>query len=520
MKKLLTLLVTIQLFALSVNAQGPAGTLDLSFDTDGIAIYNPGTLHDVVYGIDVQTDQKIVFAGVGRITSTTGFTSDLVIGRLKTDGSRDSSFANNGIFNLASTGGSVFGYDVKVQPDGKIIACGGYSVTASNTDFIVIRLNTDGSPDTSFGGGDGIAIIPIGSSEDYAHDLELQPDGKIVLAGESAVPGFVYGSGIVMRLLPDGTIDNTFGTGGKTAIQLSSASTETFKCMELMPSGRVIAAGYSYVNNTEYVFMAGFTPDGVLDSTFANNGVFTGSAISQAFDLAIDGNNIYLAGRISNTGGYDLALSCFDTTGAANLSFGQNGTVYANYNPVDCALGVTVQSDGKIICAGTSGLGTFGNRDMLVTRYLPTGALDPAFAGTGYAIIPVSPNFEEANVVALQADFKILVAGFASFSNNEMVFLRLYNDLTVGLNATETENQWSMYPVPLSGSSLWISSKVVLTGSVNCQLVDFTGRILSQTMVQNPGKSFELALPAGLPSGAYLIRLRSENTDYCRAVIK
>lgn len=518
MKKLLTLLCVLVLLSTKLNAQ--AGSLDASFDTDGIVIANPGTLHDVVYAIEVQPDQKIVYSGVARITSTTGFTSDLVIGRLNTDGSRDTAFANNGIFNLASTAGSVFGYDVIIQPDGKIVACGGYSITASNTDYIVVRLNADGTPDTTFGGGDGIAIIAVGSSEDYAYEIALLPGGKFILAGNTSIPGFTYSKGVVMRLMPDGSVDNTFGTGGYTAVQLSATSAETFECLEILPSGKIIAAGSSYVNNNDFLVMAAFDANGNLDPNFAVNGVHSGSSINIAFDMAINGNAIYCAGRISNSGGYDLGITCFDTTGNILSSFGQNGTVSANYNPIDCALGITLQPDGKILCAGTSGLGTFNNRDFLVTRYLPNGTLDATFAGTGYKTISIGSSFDEANAIALQADGKILLAGFAALGTNEMVFVRLTNDLTVGLNTTEPANELSVYPVPMSGSTLRIASSIQFKEDVLCELFTLTGQKLLSNSLQAPGSNFEIAVPADLPAGTYLIRLQSGEFNISRRITK
>jgi len=520
MRKTLTILAGI-LFLTNLKANAQAGSLDLSFSTDGIAVFGPGSLQDVVYAISLQNDQKIVFTGVARITSTTGFTSDLVVGRLNTDGSLDSSFGTNGIYNLAAANGSVFGYDVKIQPDGKIVVCGGYSVTASNTDFITLRLNTDGTPDTTFGGGDGISIIPVGSSEDYAYELEILAGGEIILAGTSSVPGFTYERGIVMRLLADGSLDNTFGASGYTSLQLSPNSAETFRCMEVLPSGKIVAAGYSYVNNTEYLLMAAFTPDGNIDSTFALNGVFTGSSISQAFDMASDGNLIYLSGRITTSGGYDMGICCFDTSGSPNVSFGQGGTVVANYNPIDAGLGIALQPDGKIICVGTSGLGTFGNRDMLVTRYLPTGVIDPAFAGTGYVIIPVSSNFEEANSVALQADGKIVLGGFASFSNNEMVFIRLNNDLAAGISTDAAANAFTVFPVPLTGNTLMISASILpAEKSMTCELIDMTGRLLVSRVLTAEEHLMEFNIPSETPAGTYLIRLVSDGRVYSRTVVK
>jgi len=513
----------LPLFILCVISQPSAwsqsGLLDNTFGTNGIATLSPGSLHDVVYDVDVQPDQKILFTGVARITSSNGFTSDLVIGRLDNDGNPDASFATNGIYNLASAGGSVFGYDLKIQPDGKIVVCGGYSVTASDTEFIVVRLNEDGTPDISFGGGDGISNIQVDSSEDYAYELELLSDGRILLAGTSSVPGFTYSRGIVMQLLPDGSLDVSFGANGYTSVQINNTSSENFRCLEVLPSGKFIAAGYSYAD-FEKLFLAGFNADGTLDQSFAESGIHIGQSISEAFDMVVSDNVVFVGGRISNSGGFDAGISCFTTEGTLNTAFGAGGTVVANYNPLDCILGLHAQSDGKIIGVGTSGLGGFGNRDMFATRYLPSGELDTAFGNGGYTIIPVTNNFEEASAATQQADGKIILAGFAAFTDNNMVFLRLTNEEQSSIVTRQTTSQLTIYPVPAIGSSVWIKSDLPINGAIECKLMDLNGREISKSLVYGQTAAIELALPAELQSGCYLVHLKGFNIDVTCPIIR
>lgn len=517
MQKFLTILLFSVLFQSSLWSQ--SGLLDTTFGTDGIATLSPGSLHDVVYDVDVQTDQKLVFTGVARITSSSGFTSDLVIGRLDNDGNLDPSFATNGIYNLASAGGSVFGYDLKIQPDGKIVVCGGYSVTASDTEFIVVRLNADGTPDESFGGGDGISIMQVDTGEDYAYELELLADGKMLLAGTSAVPGFTYSRGIVMQLLPDGSLDETFGSSGYTSVQLDNTSSENFRCLELLPSGKFIAAGYSYVD-FEKLFLVGFNADGALDLSFADNGIHVGQSISEAFDMVVSGNAVYVGGRISNTGGFDVGISCFDTNGGLNTTFGVEGTVVANYNPLDCILGLHAQADGKIIGVGTTGMGGFGNRDMLATRYLPSGELDASFGSGGYTVIPVTNMFEEAGTVTQQADGRIIMAGFAAFTNNNMVFIRLTNEQSSGIETIVASHEVTVYPVPVVGSSIWLKSDVPLNGEVECKLMDLRGRSVAFDVLYQHNTIMEFTLPSDLMSGCYLLYLHGESIDVTFPIIK
>jgi uncharacterized delta-60 repeat protein len=495
------------------------GTLDPTFGTDGIFTFAPGTLHDVAYGMAVLPDDKLVFCGSGRITATSGFTSDCVVGRLTADGAIDPTFGTDGTFVLGSTGGSVFGYDIKVQPDGKIVVCGGYSLTPSDTEFMVVRLMPDGTLDLSFGGGDGLVLLPLGDGEDYAYDVELLENGNILLAGTSSLSGGMYDQGVVVRLLPDGTLDATFGTNGSTTVQLTATTSDNFRSMVVLPSGRIVAAGHSYFDFAESLLLAAFTPDGALDPGFADGGIHSGTSINEAFDLVASADRLYIGGRIS-TDGYDAAIACFDHSGVLQTEFGTGGMVSANYNPLDFILGMHLQEDGKLLCVGATGLGTFNNRDVLISRYLPTGELDDTFAQTGTNIVAVSTSFEDGSTVLQQSDGRIVVAGFASFTTNDMLFLRLLNESTAAVESPLQAPDLALYPVPLSGNTLHIALSEAIDGPVVCSMHDAAGRLIASERLAAAASPISFALPADLPAGSYVFTLDARNSRCTRMVIK
>jgi len=495
------------------------GTLDPSFGTGGLFTFAPGTLHDVAYGMAVLPDDRLVFCGSGRITATSGFTSDCVVGRLTADGAIDPTFGVDGTFVLGSTGGSVFGYDLKVQPDGKIVVCGGYSITPSNTDFLVLRLMPDGTPDPTFGGGDGWVLVPLADGEEYAYDVELLDNGNLLLAGTSALPGGLYDQGVVMRLLPDGTLDASFGTDGMTTVQIAPTSSDNFRSMVVLPTGRIVAAGYSYANFTETLLLAALTPDGALDAGFGDGGIHSGSSISEAFDVVVGEDRLYVGGRIS-TDGYDLGITCFDFNGQPEAGFGTDGTVTANYNPIDFILGMHLQDDGKLLCVGATGLGTFNNRDVLISRYLPTGELDEAFANAGTSIVAASTSFEEGSTVLQQSDGRIVIAGFASFTTNDMLFLRLLNESTASVAAPPSAAALTLYPVPLAGDALHIALPAGVEGPIACALRDAAGRLIASDCWAKLTPHAALPLPANLPAGTYVFTLDAPNFRLNRLVVK
>ncbi|MER5417886.1 hypothetical protein [Streptomyces virginiae] len=147
------------------------GSLDASFDGDGIAITDLGGI-DVAQGVTLQPDGKIVTIGY--------VNSDTALARYNTDGTLDASFDSDGKV-ITDVGGADQGFGVVVQADGKIIAAG----VANGVSTALTRYNADGSLDNSFGDG-GSIVTDVTDNLDSAQDVALQADGKIVTAGESA----------------------------------------------------------------------------------------------------------------------------------------------------------------------------------------------------------------------------------------------------------------------------------------------------------------------------------------------
>jgi uncharacterized delta-60 repeat protein len=171
------------------------GSLDTGFDGpsgtgDGKVLLPIGTSTDIANALALQPDGKIVVAGFCR----NGSNEDFCVARLNTDGSLDASFdgpsgTGNGKVLLPIGTSDDYATALALQPDGKIVVAG-YCANGSNLDFCIARLNLDGSLDTGFDGpsgtGDGKFLLPIGSGNDFATALALQPDGKIVVAGYCA----------------------------------------------------------------------------------------------------------------------------------------------------------------------------------------------------------------------------------------------------------------------------------------------------------------------------------------------
>ncbi|MEZ5909136.1 MAG: tandem-95 repeat protein [Hyphomicrobiaceae bacterium] len=180
------------------------GTLDTSFGSgDGIVTTAIGASDDLGIRMALQADGKIVVTG----WSSNGSNTDIAIARYNNDGTLDTSFGGDGIVTTAIGGSADQGYDVAIQSDGRILVTG-FTSDGANADVALLRYNADGSPDTSFGGGDGVTIVPLGTGDDVGRSLLILPDGRIVVTGHSH--NGTDNDFALLRFNADGTLDTTF----------------------------------------------------------------------------------------------------------------------------------------------------------------------------------------------------------------------------------------------------------------------------------------------------------------------
>jgi len=181
----------------SVSRLNADGTVDSTFNGGNAIefnIPNIGALEG--YGFTLQADGKLLVPG---------YNGEMVVARLNADGSLDNSFGTDGLVDTQVAG---LAASVTVQADGKILLAGGGEQEGSGFDFKIIRLNQDGSLDTSFGNA-GVAVLDLTGDRDMARDITVLADGKILVAGQSTYFGNPDFS--LIRLNPDGTLDTTFG---------------------------------------------------------------------------------------------------------------------------------------------------------------------------------------------------------------------------------------------------------------------------------------------------------------------
>jgi uncharacterized delta-60 repeat protein len=325
-----------------------AGSPDASFGNGGKVITGFPNQHDSAFAVAVQPDGKIIVAG-----STQGddfFSADFALARYDSLGNLDTSFGVGGKVTTDFFGNGDLARAIALQNDGKIVVSGITThSSAEGANFALVRYNSNGSLDTSFGGG-GKVSTDFSFSGDNAHAMALQSDGKIILGGQSSL------NFALARYQNNGSLDSSFGTGGKVTTDfLPGFGNAT--AIALYGDGRIAVAGY--------------------------------------------------------TGFYNFALARYHSNGNLDSSFGTGGKVISNFSGgSDYAFAIHVQRDGKIIAAGESAAPRAFS-DFALARYDSAGNLDQSFGMAGIQTVDFAGSSESIHAVALQSDGKLVVAGEA-----------------------------------------------------------------------------------------------------------
>ena len=417
----LSLLVQLLFLTMGLphSAQAAWGDLDPSFGTGGEVVTDFVSYNES--SVAIQADRKIVVAG----TAYNGTNWDFALARYNADGSLDPNFGTGGIVmtdfayndNAALVADSAS--SVAIQADGKIIAVGDV-FNGTNSDFALARYNADGSLDTSFGTDGRVTTnfvsgyadpscvkevsqeTDIASSSDAARSLAIQADGKIVIAGSVSPPsycGYLVSTNYdfaLARYNTDGSLDTSFGIGGKVMTDFASSDDEAYSVV--IQNGKIIAAGYaSNGSNRKDFALARYNADGSLDPSFGTGGKVTtdfASSYDYANSVAIQADGKIIAAGSANNGTNDFALARYNADGSLDPGFGTGGKVTTDFaSHYDYADSVAIQADGKIIVAGNTFNGT--NNNFALARYLvesPNPSPGGTMPGSNVTVQPVDPN--------------------------------------------------------------------------------------------------------------------------------
>ncbi len=356
----------------------PNGTLDGSFGVGGVVTTNlgiPTGAAQEIHALVLQPDGKIV--AVGSVKTTGGGYVATGVVRYQSNGSLDPSFGVNGILAIDAAADAA----AVLQPDGKIV-CGGGEGVSSMADFQIARVHANGTLDSTFG-TNGIATIDFTGDGDGIFGLALQPDGKIVAVGRTSNIPFdgTRWNFAAARVLPNGALDATFGAGGKVWTDFAAKDDTAFAVL-IQGDGKILLAGRGQPQENDWDFaLVRYHANGTLDTSFGLGGktITPLSNIDGAFAVKLQTDGKIVTAGVRGGTSTAFALMRHNPDGSLDSTFGDGGKVVTFFNGRDEARAVLIQPDGRIIVAGTSrGGASIG--DFAMARYLGDLQLNGAFS--------------------------------------------------------------------------------------------------------------------------------------------
>ena len=357
------------------------GTLDRSFGTNGIVNRNDSTgadLNEMIYEIVEDANGKIL--AVGYIYP--GTPSDITVWRFNEDGSLDTSFASGGMFVHAGaaggTGKTELGRGIALDSSGRIVIVGNAADNSALYHMVVLRLNTDGTLDTSFGTSGIVTYADQNGGDTSENEFKVALDaaGRILVAGSSDIGGGNQDMHL-WRYNSDGSPDTSFDTDGLVIHGNAAGGNgdDIGKGITVDSNGRILVTGTSNNGTDDDIAIWRFNNDGSLDTTFGSNGIIVGAGVAGGSGNDY-GNGIVIdaAGKIlvasssdNEIGELDLVILRFNTDGSPDSSFGLNGMTIFNNGYASSGSSISIDANGKIVVVGKSGNGS--DDDLAIWRY-------------------------------------------------------------------------------------------------------------------------------------------------------
>ncbi|MBC8364995.1 MAG: fibronectin type III domain-containing protein [Actinobacteria bacterium] len=406
------------------SAQASPGDLDTGFSADGKALTDIGTT-DSGRSVAVQSDGKIVVAGYALVSGS----YDFAVARYDADGDLDNGFSSDGLVTVDLSSTHELAYGVAIQSDGKILVVGTTDYGGVNTDFGIIRLTSSGSLDTTFS-SDGIVDVGVGSGNDYATSVDVASDGDIVVAGYGH-NGSNWDVGVI-RLDSSGNLDTDFSSDGKALYAIGSGHDYGYG-LDIASDGDLLVTGSSHNGSDDDVLVLRLDANGVLDTAFDGDGIWTADIGSGTGDVgrgiveASDGD--VLVGGSSDDSGDDILAVRLTSAGVLDTAFSGDGKVTAAIGSGnDVGYGIAEQADGSVVVAGTSHDGS--TEDIAVVRFTSAGVLDTGFSGDGKLTTGSGSGDAFGYGVALTSAGKVVVAGQAVGASDTDFAVLVYEGAT------------------------------------------------------------------------------------------
>jgi uncharacterized delta-60 repeat protein len=329
----------------------------------------------------------------------------------QTGGTLDDTFADHGHALADLSAQNRYEEDatkILIQPDGKRV------VVVDRYPYIqLIRFNSDGTYDATFGVGGFSQAAPISHFGGPNSNAAIQSDGKIVVAGESRFNSTTLTDFALARWDTNGNLDASFGTQG--IVTMDFGYFDDAEMVRVQPDGKLLVAGEVLINNHPFIGLVRYNSDGSVDGTFGVGGRYVNVIDVELTDMGLLSNGKLMV--LGDNGANDFVLVRFGANGIIDTGFGIQGSeaydvTLGSYHPfVRC---MTIQSDDKLLIGGSVYNGV--NSDMFVTRYGSDGTIDGTFSGDGIQTTHIGGS-EDVHDLIVQSDGKIVAGGDVYYGN-------------------------------------------------------------------------------------------------------
>jgi len=353
-----------------------SGPLDGGFGNNGIKTYKFGTT-TIFSDFVEQEDGKLVVVGEAYTN-----VQDFLVMRLNRDGSLDTSFSGNGWLSRHK-GGNDFLNSVALTAEGNILAAG-YYLSGTRSAFLCFDNNGDLYPGFS---DDGELYLSLGYQSFRVFDMVIQADGKILATGYLKRGASERREMFVLRLEANGSLDTTFGYH-EDGLEIPDLVIEdtVARTISTCPDGGMLVSGYMGDQGSRNGFLVKLTQTGELDANFTGGGFVLmdlgGDNVWYQSHVLEDGR-ILVAGRVEEGSASDGVLACFLADGTPDPDFGNGGVVYSAELAYNQNLSVAYRQ-GALYAAGTTGAITNGRNGKLTFQKCSNeGQLDPDYGTAG-----------------------------------------------------------------------------------------------------------------------------------------
>ena len=331
-------------------------------------------------------------------------------------GHLDPAFGTGGKVVLSLGGEAGFNRIVALS-SGKLLAAGWLG-----NKILLMRFTATGHRDTAFGGGDGMVTTAFAGRAAWAEGLGITPTGRILVGGETDLLSDPDKSDVALvRYMPNGAIDSSFGGGDGRVISNVSGGPDTVEAVTIGPDGKAVALTESG-GQPPVPMVARYTTSGSLDHTFSTDGKvvmpMTQNPFLEAVAVQADGKIVVAGQAVPGSTADDFVLYRLKVGGTPDTTFGTSGKVFTDFaNDSDIADALAIDSSGRIVAAGAADAA--GDEGFAVARYTPGGQLDSQFSGDGKVRTNLGPSFDRIFAVAITPGGKIVVGGRSNTAGDD-----------------------------------------------------------------------------------------------------